>query len=85
MTAFVADSGAAVPVDLRPCDVCGGPYFAGSPGTAPTVHPETGIILSAGEAERAWCAEHWPWRKCRGPWQPSLFDEAAVANSGGKR
>ncbi len=85
MTSYVADNGAAVPANLRPCDVCGGPYFAGSPGTAPTVHPETRIILLPGESERAWCAEHSPWRKRRGPWQPSLFDGASAANSGGKR
>lgn len=83
MPGFVADNGAALPVDLRSCDVCGAPYFAGSPGTAPTVHAETGITLDAGEPAAAWCAEHWPWRSCRGPWQPGLFDQRAPANSGG--
>lgn len=61
MTAFVADNGAALPVQLPPCDVCGAPATAWRPGTAPDRLPDLfDAPLTAGDQGAAWRLAHHP-------------------------
>ncbi len=61
---------AAIRVPGLRCVECGSAdLFAVSPGAEPQFAPLPllGTPLDTGEPLRAWCCEHWPWRRMAAP------------------